>query len=82
MQTIQLTTDNTAALQNAISKGFRFSVEFGEPESDPTPGLAFFCKDIETARKVYRNNKHTGSLALVQEWNGLSPKSLFEGWVK
>ena len=81
MQTIKLTTANTADLQNAISKGFRFSVEFGEPESDPTPGLAFFCKDIETARKVYKRNKHTGSLALVQEWNGLNPTIIFQGWV-
>lgn len=80
MNAIRINTANDTQFRSAIAKGYRFQVEFGEPEADPMPGLAYFCKDIKTAREVYRSRKHEGSLALVKEWNGTESRSLFEGW--
>lgn len=81
MNVIRITTANDSQFRAAIANGYCFQVEFGEPEADPMPGLAYFCKDIDTARKVYRARKHEGSLAMVKEWNGMESRSLFEGWV-
>ena len=81
-ETRQITTANRQALQSAIADGYKFQVEFGQPEANPTPGLAYFCKNIETARAIYAANKNEGSLCLVQEWTGLEAKTLFQGWVK